>query len=83
MELRRETTERFDPRLLDDVERRDGYMESWHMRHAQEALFTKHLRFSHQSEYRFIWSAGGAARSFLDIVCPEARRFCLRLERAR
>lgn len=80
--LRRETNEHFDPRMLDDVERRDGYMESWHLRHAQEALFTKHLRFAHQCEYRFIWTEGGSARPFLDVVCPEARKSCRRLERA-
>ncbi|MHA5498453.1 hypothetical protein ACVSNS_01475 [Pseudomonas aeruginosa] len=45
----------------------------------KEALFLKHIKFSHQGEYRFIWFASGAEKEHIDITCPEAVKFCQRL----
>ena len=47
--------------------------------HAKEAFFLKHIKYSHQGEYRFIWFASGAEKEYIDIVCPEAIQFCQRL----
>lgn len=45
-----------------------------------KAFFIKRMKFSHQGEYRFIWfTAGESEREYIDIICPEARRFCQRL----
>ncbi|WP_331351241.1 hypothetical protein [Cellvibrio sp. UBA7671] len=44
------------------------------------AFFIKQLKFAHQGEYRFIWfTTSSEEKEHLDIVCPEARRFCQRL----
>jgi hypothetical protein len=42
----------------------------------KEAYFLKHISYSHQGEYRFIWFAGGEEKDYIDITCPEAVRFC-------
>jgi hypothetical protein len=44
-----------------------------------KAFFIKRIKFSHQGEYRFIWFAAGSEKEHIDIICPEARRFCQRL----
>lgn len=46
---------------------------------AVDAYFMKHITFSHESEYRFIWFADGPRREFIDIKCPAARQFCERI----
>lgn len=47
---------------------------------ASAAFFIKKLKFAHQGEYRFIWfTTSSEEKEYLDIVCPEARRFCQRL----
>lgn len=44
-----------------------------------DAFFMKHISFSHESEYRFIWFAEGARRKYLGIKCPAAIQFCERI----
>lgn len=38
--------------------------------------FIKHNRFQHQREFRFLWSMPTGVEGFLDIVAPEAARYC-------
>jgi hypothetical protein len=57
---------------FEDHERRIG-------KHSIDAFFVKESRFSHESEYRFIWFASGPHREYLDIKCPAAKQFCERV----
>ena len=47
-----------------------------------DAFFMKHISFSHESEYRFIWFADGSRKEYLDIKCPTAVQFCERIRAA-
>ncbi|NUQ21265.1 MAG: hypothetical protein HOQ09_09930 [Gemmatimonadaceae bacterium] len=44
-----------------------------------EMFFLKSDRFSHQSEYRFVWYSRGNVPEYLDIQCPDAVKFCRRV----
>ena len=49
---------------------------------SKKAFFLKHLKYSHQGEYRFVWfAAGESERDHIDIVCSEATKYCQRLPR--
>lgn len=50
--------------------------EKYLAQHTREGFFIKRSKYSHQAEYRFVWFAQGQEREYIDIVCPEARRFC-------
>jgi hypothetical protein len=47
--------------------------------HCKDSFFLKQNRYAQQGEYRFIWFASGQERDYIDIVCPDASRFCERL----
>lgn len=46
---------------------------------ATDAYFMKHISFSHEAEYRFIWFAENSRKQFLDIKCPAAIECCERV----
>lgn len=48
---------------------------------AIDAYFMKHISFAHESEYRFIWFAENSRKQFLDIKCPEAVKYCERVDK--
>lgn len=48
----------------------------------REGFFIKKLKYSHQAEYRFIWFAQGQEKEYIDIICPDARRFCQQFDSA-
>ena len=43
---------------------------------SKETFFLKHISYAYQGEYRFIWFANGEEKDFIDIICPEAVKFC-------
>ena len=45
-----------------------------------EPMLLKPGSYAPQSEYRFLWRVNGRTEPTLDIVCPEARQFCVRVE---
>lgn len=47
---------------------------------AVDAYFMKHISFAHESEYRFIWFAENSRKQFIDIKCPEAVKYCERID---
>ena len=67
------------PDSYPDPEKWSNDYERYVAHHAEENFFIKHLKFSHQGEYRFVWFASGQERDFIDVVCPQAIQFCQRL----
>ncbi len=47
---------------------------------AIDAYFMKNISFAHESEYRFIWFTESPREQFLDIKCPEAIKYCERID---
>jgi hypothetical protein len=61
--------------------------EEWEKEHdkfvsvqSRDALFIKRSIFSHQAEYRLIWFARGTEKEYIKIICPEARRYCQKID---
>ncbi len=49
----------------------------------RHAYFRKKTRYAHQREYRWVWLTADQPPQFLDIVVPEAIRFCRKVKRPR
>ena len=48
-----------------------------------DLFFLKEIKYVHQHEYRLLWFVNKQADTYLDIVCPEAAKFCTRFEELR
>jgi hypothetical protein len=42
----------------------------------QDGYFLKHHSYMHQNEWRFVWLTHGPCHDYLDIIAPEARKYC-------
>lgn len=68
----------YSPKEGEDPQRWYEDQQRYLAKHSIDAFFVKHIRFSHEAEYRFIWFASGIHKEYLDIKCPEALRYCER-----
>lgn len=71
----------FVPPTEQDADAWAARMDAEIAERSKESFFRKRLKYSPQSEYRFVWIGTGDERSHLMIECPEARQFCQRWPR--
>lgn len=50
--------------------------------HGPESYFLKTIRYQEQSEYRIIWKTDREVPNNIIIECPEAVKFCEKIEDA-
>lgn len=54
----------------------EGYEKYLAQQNSNESFLLKPMRYSNQSEYRFVWFAAELEKDYIDIQCPEAIQFC-------
>lgn len=68
------------PEDFSDPEEYSKYYDHFVGTQIKESFFLKKLKYAHQGEYRFIWFAEGLEEEYIDIICPEAIKYCQRID---